>query len=126
MTTSTSVKLHRDASRLEPSELVQQLNTGLGPTLVAVLAGGNSRKQPYEWARAGGVEPRPAAWNRLQFAYQVWTALTAVEGPDVARRWFIGGNPLLGESTPVIAIREDRHADVRQAVQAFIDGDVDE
>jgi hypothetical protein len=48
------------------------------------------------------------------------------EGRDIARRWFIGGNPILGETTPVMAIREDRHAEVRRAAQAFIDDDGDE
>ncbi|MEO8907469.1 MAG: hypothetical protein ABI310_05265 [Microbacteriaceae bacterium] len=126
MPTLTPAQMHRDTSRLDPHELVRQLNAGLGPTLVAALAGASSRKQPYEWAKLDGPVPRAAAWNRLQFAHQVWHALSSEEGVDVARRWFIGGNPLLAETTPVMAIREDRHAAVRRAVQAFIDGDIDE
>lgn len=50
----------------------------------------------------------------------------AEAGRDVARGWFIGGKPLLGESAPILAIREDRYAEVRRAAQAFIDGVVDE
>lgn len=126
MVTLSAVRLHRDTNRVDPHDLVRQLNAGLGATLVAALAGSKNRKQPHEWAKPDGPEPRPDAWNRLQFAHQLWTVLSVEEGVDVARRWFIGGNPLLGESTPVMAIREDRHADVRRAAQAFIDGDVDE
>ncbi|WP_392342507.1 hypothetical protein ACQ86L_0390 (plasmid) [Leifsonia sp. P73] len=126
MTTHTPVTLHRSTNKSNPHEIVRQLNEMLGSTLVAALAGVKNRKQPHDWARPDGPEPRDAAWNRVQFAHQIWTALEAEEGRDVARRWFIGGNPLLGEGTPVMAIREDRHAEVRRAAQAFIDGDVDE
>lgn len=126
MRTQTPVNLHRSTNRNDPHEIVRQLNDALGSTLVAALAGVKNRKQPYDWARPDGPEPRPDAWNRVQFAHQIWTSLETEEGHDVARRWFIGGNPLLGEGTPVMAIREDRHAEVRRAAQAFIDGDVDE
>src|SRR5450830_1714132 len=118
MDTLTPVRLHRNTNRQDPHELVRELNDALGATLVAALAGSGSRKQPHEWAKPDGPEPRPEAWNRLQFAHQIWTVLKEEEGRDVARRWFIGGNPLLEESTPVMAIREDRHAEVRRAAQA--------
>lgn len=126
MTTQTSAGLHRSTNRLDEREIVRQLNDALGPTLVAALSGVKSRQQPNDWAKPNGGMPRPDAWNRLQFAHQIWTALREEEGRDVARRWFIGGNPLLGERTPITAIREDHHAEVRRAAQAFIDGDVDE
>lgn len=126
MVTSTVVQRHRDTNRFEPYEVVRELNAGLGATLVAALAGSKNRAQPHEWAKAGGAEPRAAAWNRLQFAHQIWRALEEAEGSSVARRWFIGGNPLLSEQSPVAAIRDDRHAEVRRAAQAFVDGDVDE
>lgn len=126
MVTSTVVQRHRDSSRYETYELVQELNAALGPTLVATLAGAKNRAQPHEWAKADGAVPRIAAWDRLQFAHQIWRQLEEVEGAGVARRWFIGGNPLLSEQSPVVAIRDDRHAEVRRAAQAFVDGDVDE
>lgn len=126
MVTSAVVQRHRDTSRYEPHELVRELNEGLGTTLVAALAGSKNRAQPYEWAKAGGSTPRAAAWNRLQFAHQIWRDVEEAEGAGVARRWFIGGNPLLSEQSPISAIRDDRHAEVRRAAQAFVDGDVDE
>jgi len=48
--------------------------------------------------------------------------LAASDGTAVARQWFIGGNPRLGEDTPITAIREDRHEAVASAVRTFIDG----
>jgi hypothetical protein len=122
----TPVDLHRNTNQSSPHLVVRQLNEALGATLVAALSGVQNRKQPYEWARPDGPQPRPKAWNRIQFAHQIWTALESEEGPDVTRRWFIGGNPMLDEKTPVLAIREDNHAQVRRAAQAFIDGDPDE
>lgn len=126
MATQTPVTLHRSTNRNDPHEIVRQLNDALGATLVAALSGVKNRKQPHDWARPDGPEPRIDAWNRVQFAHQIWTVLELEEGREVARRWFIGGNPLLEEATPVMAIRNDRHAEVRRAAQAFIDGDVDE
>jgi len=126
MATLTPAGLHRSTNRIDEREIVRQLNDALGATLVAALAGVKSRQQPSDWAKPSGGMPRPDAWNRLQFAHQIWTVLQEEEGRDIARRWFIGGNPLLGESTPIMAIREDHHAEVRRAAQAFIDGDVDE
>lgn len=120
------MNLPPSTSSNDQHEIVRQLNDALGSTLVAALSGVRNRKQPYEWARPDGPEPPPDAWNRVRFAHQIWTALEPEEGRDVARRWFIGGNPLLGASTPVIAIREDRHTEVRRAAQEFIAGDVDE
>ncbi|WP_442576093.1 hypothetical protein ACSBPH_02785 [Microbacterium sp. F51-2R] len=96
MVASTVVYGYGRTSRLEPHELVRALNEALGPTLVAFLVGSTSRAQPHEWAKPGGAEPRPPARKRLQFAHQIWSAVEEAEGADVARRWFIGGNPLLG------------------------------
>lgn len=126
MATATDIRIHRDAARMKVHELVQILNAGLGTTLVAALTGVSNRKQPNEWAKPDGPAPRAEALNRLEFAYRIWSALESEEGVDVARRWFIGGNPLLNETTPITAIREDRHADVRRAAQAFVDGDAGE
>jgi hypothetical protein len=38
----------------------------------------------------------------------------------VARQWFIGANPWLGDESPVSAIREDRFTDVSAAAGAMV------
>lgn len=48
--------------------------------------------------------------------------ISAAEGSDVARAWFIGANPWLGHHTPVDAIRDGRLKEVAAAAQAFVDG----
>jgi len=59
--------------------------------------------------------------RRLQLAHRLWTLIAGRESDQVARSWFIAGNPLLDEDTPITAIREDRGKDVVAAVEAFIE-----
>lgn len=105
---------------LRNREIVRELISSLGPTLVATLSGSRDRALPLRWAKDGGPEPDSDAARRLVFAHRQWVLLAAAEGVDVARQWFIGGNPLLQEETPLTAIREDRHSDVAEAVRAFL------
>ena len=126
MPTLSSTVQHGRTIRMDIHDIVRELNAVLGPTLVAALSGSKDRKLPNRWAKADGPEPRDVFANRLQFAHRQWSLLAAADGDHVARQWFIGGNPLLDEVTPITAIREDRHEAVARAVAAFIAGDVDE
>lgn len=76
---------------------------------------------PQEWAKVDGSEPDPEALPRLACAYETWRKLTAAEGEQVARLWFVGSNPWLRDSAPVTAIREDRLEEVGYAAQALVD-----
>ena len=102
-------------------EIASHLVARLGPTLVAALAGATSREQATAWARPDGPEPSPDAARRLELAHRVWTQVAAAEGDDVARAWFIGGNPLLGDHVPLTAILDDRATEVMAAVRAFLE-----
>jgi hypothetical protein len=102
-------------------EIVCELVSSLGPTLVASLSGSKDRTLPLRWAEDGGPEPTSDAARRLTIAHQQWTRLASVNGAELTRLWFISGNLLLCGDTPLTAIREDRHLDVAQAAEAFID-----
>lgn len=115
-------RTHADAVRTSTPELVRQLNSGLGPTLVATLAGVRDRKLPNKWAKADGPTPRDEALERLQMAHRVWGLIAAAENDSIARAWFIGRNPRLDETAPVMALREGRIAEVWHAAKAFVDG----
>lgn len=78
-------------------EIVRRLNAGLGPTLVAELAGCKDRRISHEWAKEDGPEPNQAAVRRLMAAIRLWTELSEAHGEHVARLWFIGSNPWLDE-----------------------------
>lgn len=44
-----------------------------------------------------------------------------LEGGSVARAWFIGANPWLGDDTPVNAIRDGKWTAVAAAAKALVD-----
>jgi len=110
-----------DVEPLNYQEITRRLIATLGPTLVATLAGSKDRKALLEWAKFDGSQPNPESLPRLACAYETWRKVAEAEGEQVARLWFIGGNPWLGESTPVTAIREDRLEEVGYAAQALVD-----
>lgn len=102
-------------------EVIRQLNSALGGTLVASLAGATDPRVSYEWAREGGPQPGAGAVERLRFAYEQWRMVSDLEGDSVARAWFIGANPWLGDDTPVNAIRDGQWAAVAAAAKALVD-----
>lgn len=122
MTTDIIKKNHRDSLRTELPDAVRELVDALGPTLVAAAAGVKDRKAPAQWIEGRSVRD-PDVERRLRLAHRALSAITAVDGPGVARSWFLGGNPLLGESTPVTAIREDRDVEVVRAIDAQVNDD---
>ncbi|MGR6743170.1 hypothetical protein ACU6RU_14155 [Microbacterium sp. F1-18] len=126
VTASTVTAQHGRTTGMDIHAIVRELNAALGSTLVAALSGSKDRELPSRWAKPDGPEPRDQFANRLQFAHRQWALLAAADGDRVARQWFIGGNPLLKEATPITAIREDRHDAVARAVAVFITGDIDE
>jgi hypothetical protein len=120
MPTYTSIEAHAAAARLGFREVVRQLNNHLGATLVAALAGVKDRGLPTKWARADGPEPSDARQTRVYKAHALFFALAQAESESVARAWMIGSNPLLGEDTPITALREDRFKELGQALNAFL------
>jgi len=116
---------HARTARMDVHEVASVLVQGLGPTLVAALTGSKDRKLPGKWAKPDGPRPSADFTRRLQLGHRVWVALSESETEHVARQWFIGGNPLLHENTPITAIREDRGAEVVEAVEAFLRGEPD-
>lgn len=116
-----AVGAYAATTRLDIHEVVRQLNTHLGPTLVAALAGTRDRKLPIRWAKLAGPTPGTDYQRRLQLAHRLWAMVAGAESDHVARSWFIGGNPLLEEDTPLTAIREDRRKQVVAAATAFVE-----
>ncbi|MGK3950348.1 hypothetical protein [Microbacterium sp. K2] len=103
------------------AQITRRLNDVLGPTLVSTLAGSKDTRAAIRWAQQEGSGPDREAILRLECAEETWRKLTALEGYDVARLWFVGGNPWLHEDTVITAIREGRFEQVAVAVQALLD-----
>jgi hypothetical protein len=113
---------HAGTMKLGLREVVERLNRHLGATLVATLAGVKDPKLPYRWAREGSGDPNQQAANRLRAAHRVWVTIADAESDHVARAWFVGENPYLGEQAPVLALREGRIRETLLAAQAFLGG----
>lgn len=107
--------------RRDIRDIVRELNAALGPTLVSTLAGAKDTTVSLQWAGGVGEQPGAEIMTRLTFAHEQWHRVADTEGEQVARAWFIGANPWLGDDTPITAIREDRLKDVNNASQALID-----
>lgn len=122
MTTKVMVDAHGEVTRLDIHEVVRRLNSHLGATAVAALAGSRDSKLPYRWAKADGPEPNTAAQERLRAAHRAWIVVADAESDHVARVWFLGANPLLDEESPVLALRADRIKDVLDAAAGFVSG----
>lgn len=122
MPTDAVVSGHAETTRLETDELVRRLNSHLGATVVAALAGVRDSKLPYRWAKPDGPTPNAAARARLMMAHRVWLLLSDAESDHVARSWFVGANPLLGEVAPFMALRAGDTQPVLLAAEAFTEG----
>lgn len=103
-----------------PTDDARDLINVLGPTLVATLSGVD-RSIARTWMSPDGDEPTGEVAERLLFARETWQRVSDAEGDDVARAWFVGGNPWLKDDTAIMAIREGRFAEVTAASQALVD-----
>lgn len=115
-----SEDIHRKVMRTPPQEMVAHLNLELGTTIVTTIADVKDRKLPYKWAKVDGPTPRVDAFRRLQVAYRVWLTIEASDNADIARAWFIGANPLLGENAPIMELRDGNLNGVLDAARAFV------
>lgn len=104
-------------------ETIRQLNSDLGPTLVAYLSASKDQKASLRWAKADGPLPRNAdTRNRILAAHRAWGMLVTHHNEYTARNWFIAANPRLAEDSPVDRLREGDVKSVLYAVEAFVEG----
>ncbi len=122
MALDVHIDTHEEAIRLTRHELVRQLVIHLGPTLVAALANVRDSKLPHKWANPDGPEPRAESYQRLLAAHRLWTLISNAENDSVARSWFIGANPRLGEEAPIMVLRAGDLAAALSAGKAFVAG----
>lgn len=122
MPTDLTVDTHAETTRLDIHEVARQLLSHLGPTAVAALADVRDSKLPYRWAKAEGTVPSDNARVRLTTAHMIWSLLAQADSDYVARAWFIGVNPRLGDEQPLMAIRAGRFPETLAAARAFARG----
>jgi hypothetical protein len=103
----------------EAREIARQLNTHLGPSLVALLANVSDRKLPRQWAE-GEALPTDSSKARLDAGHRTWREIASAETDHVARAWFVGTNPQLDDLTPIEALRLGRIDQVLAAASQFV------
>lgn len=96
---------HARAVRSSLPKVVTALREVLGPKLCAYLGSVTELRTVDEWAE-GAREPSEAVQRRLRLAFQVAGAIADVDGAEVARAWFQGLNPQLGDRSPARLLRE--------------------
>ena len=112
---------HSAAAPMHVAERIAELVGNLGPTLVAVIAGTRNRDDVPDW-ELDVSSPDDDQLDRIGAAWDVWNLVSADAGDDIARAWFIGANPRLGES-PAVALGKGRLDEVRSAAGAFLEND---
>lgn len=122
MSSDAFTEIHAATTRMGIHDVVRELVSHLGGTLVATLANVRDRKLPYKWQKVDGPVPQAPSQARLLAAHQIWTLLAQSDGNDVARAWFIGANPRLDDVQPFMALRNGQLAEVVAAARAFRDG----
>jgi hypothetical protein len=96
---------HNRAVRSSFPEVAAALRGILGLKLCAYLGSVKETRAVNEWAE-GGREPSEAVQRRLRLAFQLAGAIADVDGAEVARAWFQGLNPQLGDRSPARLLRE--------------------
>jgi len=110
---------HARAMSLPIAEAVGELVEMLGLSLVAVIGGLSETRAVQQWTT--GREPqRPQV---LRFAFQLALMITEGEDGSVARSWFQGSNPLLGDRSPALMLHsmplDEIQAPLMAAARAF-------
>jgi hypothetical protein len=109
---------YTDSIRLPIAQVTRFLIEALGRSLTLRVAGVSDPHAVKAWA-SGDRQPRERSESRLRTAYRAFQTINAVDTEYAARAWFIGLNPQLGDTAPVIALSEDRLRDVLVAAEAF-------
>ena len=116
---------HTRAIRLPLPEAVTELSRILGLKLTAYVGNVKETRAVSEWA-SGSREPSAGVQRRLRLALQVADAIARVDGDEVARAWFQGLNPQLGDRSPARLLREgdldEVGPEVVGAARAFLAG----
>jgi hypothetical protein len=100
---------HTHAMSIGIGSVVDQLVDFLGLTMVAAIGGVGETRAVQQWI--AGREPQRQ--NVLRFALQLALMIATEEDKSVARAWFQGSNPLLGDRIPLMMLRNDPLEDVQ-------------
>lgn len=105
-----------NADAASVSAIARELRVGLGAPLTAFITGATAHGV-QQWA-LGSAELPPACERPLRTAYDAFVVVADADSPAVARAWFMGMNPELGDESPAEALSEARYAAVMAAARS--------
>ena len=109
---------HERSGGLSIAEIAAVLQAQLGQALLGVIVGKNARTLA-RWTHAT-VRPPHASEQLLRDTFQVFEVLVSAQSSDVARAWFMGMNPELGDASPAEALSEGRSREVMAAARSYL------
>lgn len=115
-------RAHSQATRQEMPDVVDYLADVLGRRLVAYIGGVGNTRTVVRWAQGESSVRGEDTEANLREAYEVVFLISRMDSPGVAKAWFAGLNPQLGDKSPSEALREGSRRDVKAAARAFIAG----
>lgn len=104
----------RDNLDIELHEVVQELNTVFGPTIVSLMAGTKDTKAPIRWSKPG-TTMRAEPERRIRFAHRTAAMMLDVFEERMVKAWFTNSVAELDELTPIEAMTAGRYKDVTTA-----------
>src|ERR1700731_4309127 len=105
----SSLDAHNHAMSIPIVQVVQELVDLLGVTTVAVIGGVKETRAVQQWLM--GREPqRP---QTLRLALQLATMIAGGSEGEIAKAWFHGSNPSLGDETPMLLLRSRPASEVK-------------
>lgn len=114
-------RAHDQATRLDIADLVDYLQDVLGRRLVAYIGGVGNTRTVMRWVSGESNVGEDSEAN-LREAYEIADLITKHDSRRVAKAWFVGLNPQLGDRSPAEALHEGGRKEVRSAARAFIAG----
>jgi hypothetical protein len=103
------VSAHEHAMEIPIEEVVRELVALLGATTVAVIGGVKETRAVSQWI-SGRAPQRP---HVLRFALQLGSMIASQATNEIARAWFHGSNPLLGDAIPMMVLRDGQLNDIQ-------------
>lgn len=108
------VNAHEHAMEIPIEQVVAELVGLLGATTVAVIGGVKETRAVTQWL-SGRAPQRP---HVLRFALQLATMIATQADREVARAWFHGSNPHLGDTIPMLVLRDGNLAEIQGSLLA--------
>ncbi len=105
---------HDHAMSIPMDRVVQELVDILGAGTVAAIGNVSETRAVAQWM-AGREPQRP---HVLRFTLQLAQMVANAADPNVARAWFQGSNPHLGDRVPAIMLRTEPLAEIQPALMA--------